>query len=285
MKPPQVRTVFSGEDENDSVSTGKKQQLSPCIEKSMPVASTSSVPWSPSTPMEFRSPSPASARNDKCAARKNPLPSGLRIPKIESSAESQPSFSSLICSLSSHDLPESDAGQEAVTVWPSTRRKEPPEAPLSPGEALGFSEEMSKAFSDGTLLPYFMSLLHPPSIQDEQRTTWNGHLPLDPVPSPEEPPHVQWATPRASRKRLHRQPSPPAEDHRPLSPHTIFPTTLTDPDQVEILFHSASDVVCSPFLPFFETSLLDRPEIVSFTHTVPRFSLNRPERRVVQSGR
>lgn len=97
----------------------------------------------------------------------------------------------------------------------------------------GFSVEMGKAFSDGTLLPYILSLLSTPelkAIQDQYATTWNGHLPLDPVPPHPEEPHVQWAMPRSRR-------SPRPSFEGTLSPHTIFPTTLADPHEVEIFFH------------------------------------------------
>ena len=113
------------------------------------------------------------------------------------------------------------------------------EAPTSPGESLGFSKECAKAFSDGTLLPYVLSLLStsPPlaAIQHE-KTTWNGHLPLDPYDAHA---NEEWATPR--RRRRQRQPPPYSK--RDLSPHVIFPTTISDPHQVEILFHSCT-LVC-----------------------------------------
>lgn len=118
-------------------------------------------------------------------------------------------------------------------------------------EAAGFavSTEMSKAFSDGTLLPYFLSFLSTlPATTDGERgtTSWNGHLPLDPVPAHPDEPHVQWAMPRSRRIRTARQ----EERECVQSPHTIFPTTLSDdPHHVEILFHS--NTVCFFFLfPF-----------------------------------
>jgi hypothetical protein len=101
-------------------------------------------------------------------------------------------------------------------------------------EGYGLSVEMSKAFSDGTLLPYILSLLSTPerkAIQDQYTTTWNGHLPLDPVPPHPEEPHVQWAMPRSRQ-------SPRPSFEGTLSPHTIFPTTLADPHEIEIFFHS-----------------------------------------------
>jgi hypothetical protein len=108
------------------------------------------------------------------------------------------------------------------------------ERPLE-DEGFGFSVEMSKAFSDGTLLPYMLSLLSTPehkAIQDQYGHTWNGHLPLDPFPSHPEEPQVQWAMPN-SRQRRSRSSSESA-----LSPRlVVFPITLADAHEVEILLH------------------------------------------------
>ena len=191
------------QDENDSSYSPQRQLLSPCVVTPNALLS-SSASCSPceSSPLEIRSPSSVTRHADP--SEKNNLRSGVETTFM---GELSP-LSSLICSL---DMGES----------------------LEDG-GFGFSVEMNKAFSDGTLLPYMFSLLSTPerkAIQDQNATTWNGHLPLDPIPPHPEEPHVQWAMPRSRRT-----PRPASE--WALSPHTIFPTTLADPHEVEIFFHS-----------------------------------------------
>ena len=227
--------------------------ISACREDPFLPSLSSSGSWSPRplAPMEFRSPSPTARHADPVAAHE--LPSGLTIP---STGTFESSLSYLNCRISS-DLGEPDTVQEAVSASQSSSSKS---VPLSPGEALGFSKEIAKAFSDGTLLSYFLSRLSPlPAIQDEYATTWNGHLPLDPVPDHSEEPHVQWVVPRSRRRLLRRRvfqrpQESPLPTQRAHSPHTIFPTTLTDPHEVEILFHS-DHLVC--FIYFSNVLMVD----------------------------
>jgi hypothetical protein len=109
-------------------------------------------------------------------------------------------------------------------------------------QGFGFSVEMSKAFSDGTLLTYMLSLLSTrqhKAIQDQNAHTWNGHLPLDPFPSHSEEPQVQWAMLK-SRQRPSRSSFESA-----LSRHlVVVPIMLPDAHEVEILLH----LVCFSFL-------------------------------------
>lgn len=218
-------------DENDSVSRPHHSPLSAVCTTPSPAPVS---PYSPSSPsVEARSPFSVARHSDPTRN----LPRGLDIPCIDTTSETTSSSLSYLMNLVS---PVNDDGSSSILA----------DSPLSPGEVLGFSKEMSRAFADGTLLPYFVSLMSSPllpAIQDDQKTTWNGHLPLDPYDVEEET--VQWAMPRSRRRRLlQQQQSPPPSEERPLSPHTIFPTTLNDPNQVEILFHSSSDILVCFFL-------------------------------------
>lgn len=260
MKPLFVEPHPFDKDENESLpERNEKAPLSPCIESpSSPLSSESS--FSPTT--DVRSPSPDSGRTDLATLRKDLSSSSssseedtLELPSIEQTPPDS-SFSSLLSSFTPNELQESEDVQDAVTAWQVARRKETPtrsETATCPAKAMGFSSEVSKAFSDGTLLPYFMSLLQPPAapaIQDEYHTTWNGHLPLEPFPShDEESSGVQWRMPRSRRKRRLTQPQSQQENDRPTSPqHTIFPTTLSNPNEFEILFHSNENVLVCVFI-------------------------------------
>jgi hypothetical protein len=142
--------------------------------------------------------------------------------------------------------------------------------PTSPGESLGFSKEFAKAFSDGTLLPYIISLLSSPpshlSIQDAQKTTWNGHLPLDPYDAhANEGTRVEWRMPR--RRRIQQQQQ---HSKRDASPHFIFPTTLSDPNQVEIYFHSYS-LVCFFAFCILTAFIQQTTHFFTFLYLLTRF--------------
>lgn len=291
MKPLDVNTTWPADvDEHDThhVLHDEKPPLSPCAETLVSASLSTSSSWSPPTTtttpftMEVRGPSPASGRCDFPAEERKDLSSDLDIPTMTAETDAS-SLSSLICSMTPTGVEvQQESDTQASTVWKCTRKERVPsrqEASTSPGEALGFSKEMSKAFADGTLLPYFLSLLTPPpAIQDEQGTSWNGHLPLAPFPAGvEEEDHnkVQWAMPRSRRKRRLPTSSGTTMNHSPQ--HTIFPTTLSDPNQVEILFYcNDAMTVCfsnslfsfSRFLSLWESESLTLyySHVFSFCH-------------------